>query len=119
MSELRAPGEPGRYMPAMDHICGLDGGDNDSPVCGKRADFHLFAGDPLTGPTDWTMFACLEHFGQAQQLAWDYHEVTAVCDIPGTIWQPKGVQGQGFCYWPEAETAIREAVSEMTVEAKQ
>jgi hypothetical protein len=111
MSDLRAPGEPGRYMPAMDHICGFDGGTNNSPVCGRPASFHLFAGT-AEGPGDWTMFACLDHFQQATLLAWDFHEVAAVCDVPGTLWHSEPAQGEGFCFWPEAEAAIHEAVSE-------
>ena len=111
MSKLRAPGEPGRYMPAMAHICGHDGGANSTPTCGSPAIVHLFAGDPLNGPSDWTMFACDDHVTRAQGLAWDWHPVSAVCDIPGTMWHSSGEQGGGFCYWTEAEAAMHEAVS--------
>ena len=115
MSGLREAGEPGRYMPVMDHVCGFDGRDSNGPVCGKPAAFHLFAGAPDTGPSDWTMFSCLDHFGQAQFLAWDYHELSAVCDVPGTLWRADTTQGKGFCYWPEAEAAMHEAVAETHV----
>ena len=110
MSEnLRAPREPGRYMSVMDQTCGFDGGDNKSPACGKPATIHIYAGT-LEGPGDWASFACLDHFPQARLLAWDFHEVAAVCGVPDTMWQAKSYQGEGFCYWPEAETAMHEAL---------
>jgi hypothetical protein len=111
MSDLRAPGEPGGYMLDMDQSCGFDGGDNKSPACGKPATIHLFAGT-AEGPGEWAMFACSDHFSPARLLAWDFHEVAAVCGVPGTMWQSKGLQGEGFCYWPEVEAAIHEAASE-------
>lgn len=44
-------------------------------------------------------------------LAWDWHNMSGVCDVPGTLWQPGKYQGEGFCFWPEAETAIHEAAA--------
>lgn len=113
MSGLRAPGEPGRHGTAMAHQCGYDGGDDSAPACGKPAQVHLFAGAPDKGPSDYTMMACADHFPKAQPQAWDYHDVGAVCDMPGTIWQSRGVQGAGFCYWPDAEAAMHQGIAEI------
>lgn len=110
MSKRREPGEPGRYMPAMDLICGHDGGYTDQPVCGKPAVLHLFAGSPEGGPSDWTMLACDQHAEDAKGHAWDYHPIGAVCDVPDSVWQSAITQGDGFCYWSAAEEALAEAI---------
>ena len=115
MSKLRSPGEPGRYMRTMDQACGFDGGINTAPVCGKLATYHLFAGSPDRGPADWATFACDEHVNLAQGLAWDWHAVAPVCGVPGGMWQSRARQGEGFCYWPEAEAAIHGSASEPMV----
>jgi len=96
----------------MAHICGYDGGSNTNPTCGKPPTFHIFAGTPESGPSDWATFACDDHLNQAQALAWDWHAISPVCGVPSTMWQAKRMQGEGFCYWPEAEAAIHEAAAE-------
>ena len=99
-------------MPTMAHICGYDGGNNDGPACSAPAAIHVYAGSPTGGPGDWGMFACDDHAGQAKLLAWDFHEAGAVCDVPDSMWHAEPIQGAGFCFWPEAEAAIHEAVAE-------
>lgn len=101
----------------MDHRCGFDGRDSSAPTCGKPAVLHLYAGSPESGPSDYAMFACDDHANQATVLAWDWHEVSAVCDVPGSMWQAKALQGEGFCYWPEAEAAMHEAVQHQATNA--
>lgn len=110
---IRPPGEPGRHLPAMGHTCGFDGSDNAANTCGQPATHHLYAGSPDTGPSDWSMTACAEHFPLAQPLAFDWHEIGAVCDLPGTMWQARIAQGEGFCYWPAAEEAHTEQLEQI------
>lgn len=104
----RSPGEPGRYLPAGNAVCSYDGGDNGAPVCGQPAVLHLYAGSAETGPGDFSMTACEDHANTATALAWDWHPFGGVCDMPGTTWQSKSMQGEGFCYWPEVESAMHE-----------
>ena len=110
---MRPPGEPGRYMPTMDHSCGFDGGDDSAEVCGQAATLHVFAGSPEDGPSDWATFSCSQHSEQAKHLAFDWHDVSAVCDVPGTMWQARTAQGEGFCYWPAAEEAHAEQLEQI------
>lgn len=110
---MRPPGEPGRHLPAMDHTCGFDGGDDSAPPCGQAATFHIFGGTPEDGPSDWATFTCDEHAGHAQRLAFDWHPVAAVCGVPDTVWQSRNIQGEGFCYWPAAEEAHAEQLEQI------
>ena len=112
MSNRRAPGEPGRYQPIMAHQCGYDGGDSSAPTCGQPATHHLWGGAPPDIQHDWVMLACEKHLNAAIKMAWDWHPISAICNVPGTLWQARGIQGKGFCYWPEAEAAMHEAVTE-------
>lgn len=102
-------------MPTGGTACGYDGGDNSNPICGAPAAWHLYAGSPETGPADFCMTACEEHFPAASHNAWDWHEFGGVCDMPGTMWQSRAHQGEGFCYWPEAESVMLEEASSMQV----
>lgn len=111
MSRFRAPGEPGPYGRAMEHICGFDGGDSAAPPCGAPAVFHHWGGAPPDTRHDWVMLACELHFEAARRMSWDWHPISPVCNVPGTMWQNKSIQGEGFCYWPEAESAIHEAAA--------
>lgn len=111
MSNLRAPGEPGRHQPAMQHTCGFDGGDNNNPGCGRPATLHLFAGEPPSTIGDYAMVACDAHSDAATKLAIDWHPIAAVCGVPDALWHFESEQGKGFCFWPAAEEAIREAVA--------
>ena len=108
----RKPGEPGRTLPAGGATCSYDGGDNSAPLCGEPATWHLYAGSPEAGPADYSMTACDAHVVMATPLAWDWHPFGGVCDMPGTRWQARSIQGEGFCYWPEAEAAIQEQIHE-------
>jgi hypothetical protein len=111
MSERRPLGVPGAHRPAMENTCGYDAGITGGPHCGKPATYHLTAGSPEAGPSDWAMMACDEHAQPAKPYSWDWHAVSGVCGIPGTLWQPVQYQGNGFCFWPEAEAMMHEAVS--------
>lgn len=108
---------PGRYLPTGDTLCGYDGGSDDVPICGKTATWHLLAGSPEVGPGDYSMTACDDHANRAMELAYDWHEFGGVCDMPGTKWQSRNRQGEGFCYWPEAEAASQEQVNQVEVTA--
>lgn len=112
MSKRRAPGEPGPYRPVMEHACGFDGGDSSVPACGAPATYHAWGGSPPDTQNDWVMLACDAHLGAAIRMAWDWHPISAVCNVPGTRWYAKHIQGEGWCYWPEAEAAMHEAVAE-------
>ncbi|PRA13312.1 hypothetical protein CQ015_03565 [Arthrobacter sp. MYb221] len=100
----------------MSHECGYDGGDDNAPICGKPSEYHVFAGSPATGPGNYSMHSCATHLFAALTVAFDWHPTALVCGVPGTIWQSKGQQGDGFCYWPEAEKAYAEALEPKKVE---
>lgn len=108
----RLPGEPGAVQASMSQHCGFDGGDASNPVCGAPATNHHWGGAPPDIQHDWVMFSCDTHFDTAADVSWDWHPVSPVCNIPGTKWTPRGIQGEGFCYWPEAEAAMHEAVNQ-------
>lgn len=111
-TERRRPkGEPGPHMPIMSGACGFDNGFDNGKTCGAPATMHLLAGDPATGPKDWTMLACGVHFDVAAQLAFDWHELAAVCEIPDAIWNSLGEQGLGYCEWVEGD-AIQAELAE-------
>ena len=112
MNDMRAPGEPGRHMPAMDNTCGFDGGDNDNPGCGRPATLHLFAGEPPATIGDYAMLSCDEHAGAAKARAIDWHPLASVCGVPDSVWHFESEQGKGFCFWPFAEEVIHEAMSQ-------
>lgn len=116
-SGLRPHGVPGRHRSAMDHTCGFDGGDDNAEACGQPATHHLFAGSPDKGPSDWAMSSCDQHLEQAKPLAFDWHEISVVCEVPGTIWQSRNVQGAGFCFWPAEEEAIQQSALALTSQA--
>lgn len=112
MSQRRRPGEPGAARPSMENTCGYDAGITGGPRCGKPATWHLTIGSPDTGPADWAAMSCDEHANPVMAHSWDWHQVSAVCDVPGSMWQPGQYQGEGFCFWPEAEAAMHEIASE-------
>lgn len=114
MSQRRPIGEPGAERPAMENTCGYDAGITNGPHCGRLATLHLFAGSWDKGPGGWSMMACDEHAPVAKPFSWDWHDMSGVCDVPGTLWQSGQYQGEGFCFWPEAEAAIHEAAAEVT-----
>lgn len=117
MSNLRPPGQPGRYMNSMEHTCGFDGGDDSADPCGQPATHHILAGSPEQGPSDWASHACAQHLGIAQGMAFDWHEIAAVCGIPDSIWQSKGMQGDGFCFWPAEVEAMQQEVDRIETDA--
>jgi hypothetical protein len=96
----------------MDHACGFDGGDNYRPSCGQLATLHLMAGEPPATIGEYAMLACDGHAETAKKLAIDWHPVASVCGVPDSGWHFKSEQGKGFCFWPEAEALIQEAVRE-------
>lgn len=112
MSERRAPDAPGTAVPVMSTQCGYDAGITGGPVCPNPATVHLFAGQAPDKPSDWAMQACPEHLPQAMLIAYDWHELAPACVAPDAMWNFRNHQGEGFCYWPEAEAAIHEAISE-------
>jgi hypothetical protein len=96
----------------MDHACGFDGGDNNRPRCGQTATLHLMAGEPPSTIGDYAMLACDNHADAAKIYAIDWHTLAPVCGVPDSMWQFDGKQGEGFCFWPEVEAAIHEAILE-------
>jgi hypothetical protein len=48
-------------------------------------------------------------------IAYDWHDVSPACHVPGALWQFRNYQGEGFCFWPEAEAVMHEAVAETSV----
>jgi hypothetical protein len=53
--------------------------------------------------------ACDQHAPAAKANCWDWHAVSTVCDVPGSMWNPGRYQGEGFCFWPEAEATMQES----------
>ncbi|WP_160665354.1 hypothetical protein [Pseudarthrobacter sp. ATCC 49987] len=104
----RAPDAPGPAVPYMTDTCGHDAGITDGPVCRNRATVHLLAGEAPDKPRDWTMSACPDHLPQAMLIAYDWHVVSPACQVPGATWQSGNCQGEGFCFWPEAEAIMHE-----------
>ena len=95
----------------MHDKCGYDAGYTGSPVCQNTATVHLWAGQAPDKPADWCMQACPEHVPQAMLIAYDWHEMTPACIAPGAMWQFRNHQGEGFCYWPEAEAIMHEELA--------
>ena len=114
----RAPDAPGVAVPYMTDTCGYDAGISDGPVCKNRATVHLLAGQAPDKPGDWSMSACPVHVEAAKLIAFDWHEVSHACGIPGAMFHSGTRQGDGFCYWPEAEAIMHEALNEPAKETR-
>ena len=106
----RAPDQPGPAVPYMSGTCGHDAGYSGGPVCKNLATVHLLAGQAPDKPGDWTMSACPEHVGIAKLIAFDWHDVSPACEVPGALFHSTERQGEGFCFWPEAEAIMHEVV---------
>lgn len=107
----RSPDAPGAALPCMTGTCGYDAGITGGPVCQNPATVHLWAGQAPDKPGDWGMQACPDHLASALVIAYDWHEITPACDVPGSMWQFRNHQGEGFCYWPAVEEAMHADVS--------
>lgn len=90
----------GRPLPYGRTTCGYQAGFDDA-LCDQPATWHLISDN------GHTMEACDGHLGVASPLASDRHAFGAVCGIPGTIWQVSDGKGEGFCFWPAVEEAMR------------
>lgn len=100
------PGEPQDWG---EHACGYA---TSTGNCGQPSTWHLAAGHPPEHYAGYCMQACDEHFPWAQAAALDWHPFAGVCNMPGTKWVFRGRQGEGFCYWPEAEQHNTETANE-------
>ena len=107
----RAPDAPGPALPYMNDTCGHDAGFSGGPVCQNRATTHLIAGQAPDKPSDWAMSACPDHLPQAMLIAFDWHDVSPACNVPGAVWQFGNRQGEGFCFWPDAEAILQEELA--------
>lgn len=88
-----------RHVDTAAHICGYDGGDEDSPICGAPATHHLIR---FTQP-HVTLTACNAHTLTARALTGDWHPITSLCGMPATLWEFGEHQGDSRCVWPEGE----------------
>lgn len=82
----------------------------DADPCGAPATLHFLH---LTGEgTGSNMFACEEatHQRAAAREATDFHPLGDVCGEPGTVWATRHDVGEGFCFHPETEAALRESI---------
>lgn len=107
----RSPDAPGPALPYMTDTCGHDAGFSGGPVCQNRATVHLIAEQAQDKPGHWGMSACPDHLQQAMLIASDWHDVTPACNVPGGVWQFGNHQGEGFCFWPEAEAILQEELA--------
>jgi hypothetical protein len=58
------------------------------------------------------MSACPDHVAQAMLIAYDWHDISPACGVPGAMFRSSNRQGEGFCFWPEAEAIMHEELAQ-------